>query len=52
MKTAADWVDEVVKALDGSRSWIDPEIKPDGSYKILRQSNVATKDPMKPTWAL
>jgi site-specific DNA-cytosine methylase len=52
MKTAADWINEVVQALDGNRSWIDPEVKPDGSYKILRQSNVATKDPMKPVWAL
>jgi hypothetical protein len=50
--TAGDWVGEIAQALDGKRAWIDPELKPDGTYKILRQSNVATKDPMKPIWAL
>ena len=52
MKTAADWVNEIVEALNGNRSWVNPELKSDGTYKILRQSNVATKDPMKPIWAL
>jgi site-specific DNA-cytosine methylase len=50
--SAGDWVGEIAQALDGKRAWIDPELKPDGTYKILRQSNVATKDPMKPIWAL
>jgi site-specific DNA-cytosine methylase len=50
--TAGDWIEEMVQALDGNRAWIDPELKPDGTYKILRQSNVVTKDPMKPIWSL
>ena len=50
--TAADWIEEMVQALDGNRAWVDPELKSDGTYKILRQSNVATKDPMKPIWSL
>jgi hypothetical protein len=50
--TAADWIEEVVQALNGNRAWVDPELKSDGTYKILRQSNVATKDPMKPIWSL
>lgn len=50
--TAADWVEEIVQALDGDREWIDPELKSDGSYKILRQNNTTSKDPMKPIWAL
>lgn len=50
--TAADWVEEIVQALDGNREWIDPELKPDGSYKILRQNNTTSKNPMEPIWAL
>jgi hypothetical protein len=42
----------MVEALNGNRAWIDPELKPDGSYKILRQSNIVAKDPMKPIWSL
>ena len=51
-KTAGDWVGEIVEALDGNRLWIDPELKSDGSYKILRQNNTISKDPMKPIWNL
>jgi site-specific DNA-cytosine methylase len=50
--TAGDWIGEMVEALNGNRAWIDPELKPDGSYKILRQSNIVAKDPMKPIWSL
>lgn len=50
--TAADWVGEIVEALEGNREWIDPETKQDGSYNILRQNNTATKAPMEPVWAL
>jgi len=50
--TAGDWVEEIAQALDGNRTWIDPEVKPDGSYKILRQNNIVTKDCMKPIWSL
>lgn len=50
--TAADWIREMVAALDGNRNWVDPELKSDGTYKILRQSNITAKDPMKPIWAL
>lgn len=50
--TAANWIEEIVEALNGNREWIDPEIKQDGSYKILRQNNTASKDPMKPLWAI
>jgi site-specific DNA-cytosine methylase len=50
--TAADWVGEIIEALEGNREWIDPETKQDGSYKILRQNNTATKAPMEPVWAL
>lgn len=50
--TARDWVGEIVEALEGNREWIDPETKQDGSYKILRQNNTATKAPMEPVWAL
>jgi site-specific DNA-cytosine methylase len=50
--TAGDWVGEIAQALDGKRAWIDPELKPDGTYKILRQNNTTSKDPMKPIWAL
>jgi site-specific DNA-cytosine methylase len=50
--TAGDWVEEMAAALNGERAWIDPELKPDGTYKILRQNNTTSKDPMKPIWAL
>lgn len=50
--SAGDWVREIAEALDGNRDWIDPELKSDGTYKILRQSNVTGKDPMKPIWDL
>ena len=50
--TAGDWVDEMVQALDGNRAWVDPEVKDDGKFKILRQSNIVSKDPMKPIWSL
>jgi site-specific DNA-cytosine methylase len=50
--TAGDWVEEIVQALDGNRAWIDPELKPDGTYKILRQNNTASTGPMKPIWSL
>lgn len=50
--TAGDWVEEIAQALDGNRAWIDPELKPDGTYKILRQNNIITKDCMKPIWSL
>jgi hypothetical protein len=50
--TACDWMTEVAAALDGKRSWVDPETKDDGSYRILRQNNIARKNPMKPMWSL
>ena len=50
--TAGDWIGEIVAALDGKREWIEPERKDDGSTKILRQNNTASKDPMKPLWVI
>jgi hypothetical protein len=50
--TAGDWVKEIAEALDGNREWIDPETKVDGTYKILRQNNTTSKDPMKPLWTI
>jgi hypothetical protein len=50
--TAGDWIGEVAEALNGNRTWVDPEVKDDGSFKILRQNNAVTKDPMKPVWSL
>jgi hypothetical protein len=50
--TAGDWIEEIVQALNGNRAWINPEFKLDGTYKILRQNNVTTKDIMKPIWSL
>jgi site-specific DNA-cytosine methylase len=50
--TAADWVCEIVEALDGNREWIEPETKQDGSYKILRQNNATSTNAMEPIWAL
>lgn len=50
--TAGDWVREIAEALDGNREWIDPETKDDGTYKILRQNNTTSKDPMKPLWTI
>ena len=50
--TAGDWVGEIAEALNGNRTWIDPELKPDGTYKILRQNNTTSVDVMKPVWAL
>ena len=50
--TAGDWVKEISEALDGNRDWIDPETNTDGTYKILRQNNTTSKDPMKPIWGI
>jgi site-specific DNA-cytosine methylase len=50
--TAGDWIGEIVAALDGQRTWVDPELKSDGTYKILRQNNTSQKDVMKPIWSL
>lgn len=50
--TAGDWVGEVAEALSGNRQWVDPERKTDGTYKILRQSNVTKNRPMRPVWDL
>ena len=50
--TAGDWIKEISEALDGRREWIDPELKSDGTYKILRQNNTTSKDPMKPIWSI
>jgi site-specific DNA-cytosine methylase len=50
--TAGDWVEEIVQALDGNRAWITPELKSDGTYKILRQNNSTSKNPMSPVWDL
>jgi site-specific DNA-cytosine methylase len=50
--TAGDWVGEIVEALDGNREWIEPERNPDGSYRILRQNNTASKNPMEPLWSV
>ena len=46
-KTAADWVEEIVSALNGDREWVET---PGGA--ILRQNNTSSKDPMKPIWSL
>ena len=51
-KTAGDWVGEIVQALEGNRDWVDAELKSDGTFKILRQNNTSSKDPMKPIWSL
>jgi site-specific DNA-cytosine methylase len=45
--TASDWVKEIASALDGDREWVEP-----ATGAILRQNNTASKDPMKPIWAL
>lgn len=50
--TAGGWIEEIVAALDGKRTWVEPEKKDDGSTKILRQNNTASKDPMKPIWSI
>jgi site-specific DNA-cytosine methylase len=50
--TAGDWIKEISEVLNGNREWIDPELKSDGTYKILRQNNTTSKDPMKPLWAI
>jgi site-specific DNA-cytosine methylase len=50
--TAGDWVGEIVEALNGNRAWIDPELKPDGTFKILRQNNTTSQNPMVPVWDL
>jgi len=50
--TAGDWMEEIVEALNGNRDWIDPHTKTDGTYKILRQNNIVSKDTMKPIWDL
>jgi hypothetical protein len=48
--TAGDWIRESVAALDGSRQWVEPEKKDDGTYRILRQNNIAKTNVMKPQW--
>jgi hypothetical protein len=45
-------MEEIVEALNGNRDWIDPHTKTDGTYKILRQNNIVSKDTMKPIWDL
>lgn len=50
--TAGDWIKEISEALDGNREWVSPETQDDGTYKILRQNNTASKDPMKPLWVI
>jgi site-specific DNA-cytosine methylase len=50
--TAGDWVEEIVEALNGNRAWIDPELKPDGTFKILRQNNTTSQNTMVPIWDL
>ena len=45
--TAKDWAWEIAAALDGEREWVEPP-----NEAILRQNNTASKDPMKPIWAL
>lgn len=50
--TAASWIEEIVQALDGNRQWVEPDRKEDGTYKILRQNNIAKRDIMKPIWDL
>lgn len=50
--TAADWVEEIAEALNGNREWVDPKLKSDGTYKIMRQNNTTLKNPMKPIWDL
>jgi len=50
--TAADWIREIAAALDGDREWIEPDLKDDGTPKILRQSNVVSKKTMEPIWGV
>jgi hypothetical protein len=50
--TSADWIQEIVEALDGNRPWVDAELKDEGSRKILRQNNLAKSNPMAPAWTL
>ena len=50
--TAGDWIKEIAEALDGNREWVKPEINESGAYKIMRQNNTSSKDPMKPIWTL
>jgi site-specific DNA-cytosine methylase len=50
--TAQGWVEEIVEALNGNRTWVTPAKKADGSTKILRQSNTAKVDPMVPMWQI
>lgn len=48
--TAGDWIRESVAALDGNRQWVEPEKKDDGTYRILRQNNIAKTNVMRPQW--
>lgn len=51
VSTAADWINEIIEALEGNRVWIDPNLEDDGvTRKILRQSNISKANPMIPVW--
>lgn len=52
VNTAQAWVEEIIEALDGNRDWVDPELKDNGTPKILRQSNVVSKKIMEPIWSI
>lgn len=52
VNAAQCWLEEAVAALDGERDWIEPELKDDGTLKILRQSNVVSKKTMEPIWSI
>ena len=50
--TAGDWITEIAAALDGEREWVEPPTRHGANPAILRQNNTASKDAMKPIWAL
>lgn len=51
VSTAADWIEEIVQALQGNRVWISPPSEA-GVRKILRQSNITKSEVMKPMWGV
>lgn len=51
VNTAADWIREAIKAIDGEREWVSPPINEETNKpRILRQSNIHGKVIMKPKW--
>jgi hypothetical protein len=50
--TAADWIREIVAALDGKREWVERPTRDGLPPAILRQNNTVSKGAMKPIWSL